>query len=341
MATMMRRMLGRSVYGVPDSPSSSTFKMTLARMYRRQGVDTLPAHLADTLGTAITRVQQLDVGVFRVDRRRGPPLVARLFSSLRPETAVHGDLEVLELLQMAPFPAERPFGPDPLSTHQGQLLLVTEFVRSAAKSALPAGDPIMDLGALVGRLHRSLRPTGAADRPSGALHHYSEGTLADELKTAGQWLHEVEPQLKVSDHDAFETLGRALAAADAAAGLPEAFIHPDPVPKNAVFTTAGPVLVDWAGAGRGPRLVSLALVLRSGWAGPRFVQGYASEVELTSEERVRAPEILMTRALIDVAFRVCREPSIVRQQVKRIPSLRRRSVALATTALGDERDAPM
>ena len=63
--------------------------------------------------------------------------------------------------------------------------------------------------------HLAVRPGGATDRPAGALHHYAEGTPADD-----------------------------------ATGLPEAFVHPDPVPKNAIFTPGGPVLVDWAGAGR-------------------------------------------------------------------------------------------
>jgi thiamine kinase-like enzyme len=110
-------------------------------------------------------------------------------------------------------------------------------------------------------------------------------------------------------------------------------VHPDPVPKNVVFTGDGPVLVDWAGAGRGPRLASLALVLRSSWAGAPFMRGYARWVELDGEERGRAAEVLMTRALIDIAFRACREPGTVRQQVKRLPAVRKRIGALAAAVL--------
>jgi hypothetical protein len=93
------------------------------------------------------------------------------------------------------------------------------------------------------------------------------------------------------------------------------------------------VLVDWAGAGRGPRLASLALVLRSSWAGPRFMRGYATAVELDAEERRRAPDVLMTRALIDIAFRVCCEPGTVRRQVQRLSAVRKQIDTLAAVAL--------
>jgi Ser/Thr protein kinase RdoA (MazF antagonist) len=302
-------------------------------MYRRTGVDTLPAHLDEAFGIAAAKVQQLDVGVFRVDRVTGTPVVARLFSARRAHAAVLGDLAVLEQLRAAGFPAERPFGPQALSRHEGQSVLVTHFVRAAPQPARPAGDPVVALGSLVGQLHRLGRPAGAADRPAGALHHYAEGTPADELSAARRWLRDIEPRVAAADRDQLEVLRRALADADDATGLPEAFVHPDPVPKNTVFTRDGPVLVDWAGAGRGPRLASLALVLRSSWAGPRFMRGYAASVELDAEERRRAPDILMTRALIDIAFRVCREPAKIGPQVRRLSAVRKRADALAAAVL--------
>jgi Ser/Thr protein kinase RdoA (MazF antagonist) len=302
-------------------------------MFRRQGVDTLPGHLEEVFGIAVSKVQQLDVGVFRVDRLQGTPMVARLFSLRRAHAAALGDLAVLEQLQAAAFPAERPFGPEPLSIHDDQSVLVTHFVRRAPKSLAPTGDPIVALGELVGRLHRMALPAGVADRPAGALHHYAEGTPAAELNAAQRWLRDIEPRVAAGDRDQLAVLGRALADADDATGLPEAFVHPDPVLKNTVFTKDGPVLVDWAGAGRGPRIASLALVLRSAWAGPRFMRGYATSVELDAEERRRAPDVLMARALIDIAFRVCREPGKVRPQVRRLPAIRRQTAAMAAAAL--------
>ena len=49
-------------------------------------------------------------------------------------------------------------------------------------------------------------------------------------------------------------------------GVPEAFVHPDFVPVNAIATASGPGLpiLDWTNAGRGPRGWSLGFIL-----GPR------------------------------------------------------------------------
>ncbi|MGH9125369.1 MAG: phosphotransferase, partial [Acidimicrobiales bacterium] len=293
-----------------DQPPAPSFDATLTRMYQRTGVDRLPAHLEEVFGITVAKIRQLDVGVFRVDRVKATPLLVRLFSERRPHAGALGDLAVLRQLQAAEFPAERPFGTEPLSIHEGQSVLVTDFVRAAPKSAAPAR-PVMALGALVGRLHKLALPTGAADRPAGALHHFAEGTPADELGAARLWLQDIEPRVAAVDRDQLGALRRALEDADDASDLPEAFVHPDPVPKNTFFTRDGPVLVDWAGAGRGPRLASLALVLRSSWAGRPFMRGYATQVELEADERRRAADVLMIRPLVDIAFRVCREPAKV------------------------------
>jgi hypothetical protein len=98
---------------VPDSLSPPPFKMALARMYRRVGVDALPAHLAEVLGISVTKVQQLDVGVFRVDHVNGPPLVARLFSSLRSEAAPLGDLRCSNSWSRRSFRPNVPSDPFP------------------------------------------------------------------------------------------------------------------------------------------------------------------------------------------------------------------------------------
>src|ERR1700691_1937200 len=77
------RLARRSVWAVTDRPPAPSFDATLARMYRRRGVDTLPAHLEEVLGIAVAKVRQLDVGVCRVDRRPGAPVLARLFAARR------------------------------------------------------------------------------------------------------------------------------------------------------------------------------------------------------------------------------------------------------------------
>jgi Ser/Thr protein kinase RdoA (MazF antagonist) len=293
-------------------------------MYQREGVDSLPAHLEKTYGITVTKVSQLDVGVFRVDRSGpGTPLIARLFSAARSHAAAEADLAVLRYLAEIGFPAERPFGDGALTSHESQALLVTEFVKQVAKAKRPRY-PILTLGAMIGRLHGLPVPVGA-DRPAGALHHFAEGTMADELHAVGTWLDSIEARVPAGDGDAFDTIRTTVAAADGGDGLPEAFVHPDPVPKNAIFTADGPVLVDWTSAGRGPRLASMTLVLRSGWAAVPFMKGYARVASLTDDERDRLPELLFSRRLIDLVFRVCRDPKTTVSTAKKLTALRRDS----------------
>jgi Ser/Thr protein kinase RdoA (MazF antagonist) len=318
------------------TPPSPVFDAVLERMYQRHGVDTLPAHLDATYGIAVTKMSQLDVGVFRVDRRdRGTPLVVRMFSAARPHAAAEGDLAVLRYLAGVGFPSERPFGDGVLTRHEGQAVLVTEFVRQVATDKRPPY-PIVALGAIVGRLHGLAVPAGA-DRPAGALHHFAEGTMTDELRAVAGWLDSIEARVPNGAGDAFDAMRAEVAAADGGDGLPEALVHPDPVPKNVIFTADGPVLVDWTAAGRGPRLASMALLLRSGWAAKPFMKGYARVVDLTAEERDRLPELLFSRQLIDLVFRVCRDPTTTVATAKKLPTLRRDSYAKATELFARKR----
>jgi Ser/Thr protein kinase RdoA (MazF antagonist) len=315
------------------TPPASMFDSVLQRMYQRGGVETLPAHLGKAYGITVTKMSQLDVGVFRVDRSGGgAPLVARLFSAARPYAAAEADLAVLRYLAEVGFPSERPLGDCPLTSHEGQALLVTEFVKQAAKDNRPPY-PILTLGVIIGRLHGLAVPAGA-DRPAGALHHFAEGTMADELRAVAGWLDSIEDRVPSGGGDDLDTIRAAVAAADGGDGLPEAFVHPDPVPKNVIFTADGPVLVDWTSAGRGPRLASMALVLRSGWAAVPFMKGYSRVVTLTDEERDRLPGLLFSRQLIDLVFRVCRDPGTAVTTAKKLTALHRETEAKARDLLG-------
>jgi len=290
-------------------------------MYQREGVDTLPAHLQESYGIAVTKMTKLDVGVFRIDQSdKGTPLVARLFSQARPYALAEGDLAVLRYLAELGFPAERPFGDVPLTRHQGQALLVTEFIKQAPKPKRPPY-PILRLGAMIGRLHGLGVPAGA-DRAAGALHHFAEGTVADELRAVAGWLDSIEDRVPDGAGDALDILRVTVSAADGGGGLPEAFVHPDPVPKNVIFTADGPILVDWTSAGRGPRLASMTLVLRSRWAAVPFMKGYSKMVSLTDDERDRLAGLLFSRQLIDLVFGVCRDPSTTVRRAKKLTALR-------------------
>ena len=77
----------------------------------------------------------------------------------------------------------------------------------------------------------------------------------------------------------------------------------------------------------------MTLILRSGWAARPFMSGYAEEIALTEEERGRLPELLFTRSLIDLCFRVCLKPETTTASAKKLTALRRDSDAKAREAL--------
>jgi Ser/Thr protein kinase RdoA (MazF antagonist) len=305
-------------------PPAAAFDAVLHAMYERSGVGGLGAHLETAHGIGVKQLRKLDVGVFRVDRSdKGKTAVARLFSRARPHSAAEADLAVLRHLAAARFPAERPFEDRPLSIYQDQSVLLTEFIRPAPKPKRPPY-PIVALGEMIGRLHGIPVPP-AADRPAGALHHFAQGTMDDELRAAAGWLSAVEPRAPAEAMTALATLRSAVASAEGGAGLPEALVHPDPVPKNTIFTAEGPVLVDWTSAGRGPRLASMSLVLQSGWAAVPFLKGYARVIDLEESELDHLAELLFSRGLMSLVFRVCLDPATAPAAARRLASLRRQT----------------
>lgn len=292
------------------------FDTALNRMYTRVALDRLPAHLENTYGIDVAGTEQLDVGVIRVDRRDGPTWVARVFSTLRPASATVGDAAVLRHLEGHDFPAERLATADPVSSLEGQQVLVTEFVPSVKRKLQP--DAYEILGRLQARLHALPLPTDEAARPAGALHHFGMGSRRDELDAAAGWLDQIEERVPEADRSRLDKVRQALAEADDGSGLPEAVIHPDPVPKNMVRTEPGYAYVDWTGAGVGPRAVSLAWILA-----PRLIAGYQETIPITDEEWERLPGIVGSRKLIDLCFGLCLKPERTASMVKRIATIKR------------------
>jgi Ser/Thr protein kinase RdoA (MazF antagonist) len=87
--------------------------------------------------------------------------------------------------------------------------------------------------------------------------------------------------------------------------LPHALTHPDLNPANAITssTTGRTTLVDWAGAGRGPRLWSLAFLLwAAGASGLHSVDSvigaYGQHVRLEQDELDRLAGAIAARPVI-------------------------------------------
>jgi aminoglycoside phosphotransferase (APT) family kinase protein len=255
------------------------------------------SHLERTYGIRVAAITELDVGVFRVDRHDGPSWVARVFPAARPLEGVEGDAAILRRLGDRGFPAERCAHPEPVSTFAGQGVLVTEFVEAAAP--LRPGRPAAFLGALLGRLHAN---PGTGLRAGGAWHHLSfTGGPREEVDAARDLLTDALPRVGVRYLALYDRLRDEVETTDDCHDLPHAFVHPDFVPANAIPTPDQRlVIVDWAGAGRGPRLWSLGFLLwAAGARSPRLVDvvvsRYRKHVTLEPEELTRLAGAIHSR----------------------------------------------
>ena len=279
-------------------------------VYRRPGEEDLPGHLERQYGIEVTGVTKLAAGVLRVDRRDGLPWVARMHLIARPAERARRDAQVLRFVERQRCAAERCVVSDPVSELGGRAVLVTEFVAGRPWPASPAAD--CELGDYVGRLH-ALRTDGpepedaAARRRAGSLHHLPdyEGGPEQDLAAAAAMLTDVEDRVPAEHAATHAALRALLPRGDDCRGLPETFVHPDAARVNVLTAGGGPVLMDWTGAGTGPRLASLAVLLHS--AGPggaaEVLRGYGRHQQLTAEELDRLEGVLWIRPLWLAAWR--------------------------------------
>jgi Ser/Thr protein kinase RdoA (MazF antagonist) len=268
-------------------------------VYRRPGAEALPAHLEARYGINVDKVTKLAPGVYRVHRLDGPSWVARAHLTARPIDRARADTEVLRLLERRGVRAERCAHPEPVSELDGRAIVVTKFVSGARWPATPASAHA--LGLLLGQVHCLETEPGPSQRPAGSLHHLPdyEGLPGQDLAAASAMLADLDGRVPAERQQVYESLQQLMDRADDCAGLPETFVHPDPVRVNTIATGAGPVLVDWTGAGVGPRLASLAVLLHgSGPAGAAdVIRGYDEYQELTAEELDRLEGALWIRPL--------------------------------------------
>lgn len=301
----------------------------LNRMYNRTALDELGSHLEKTHGISVAGLTKLDVGVFKVDRHDGGPWVARVFPAARPALAAEGDVAALRYVEKHGLAAERLAVGKPRSELDGQQVVVTEFVvESAAKNRRHGS--LIDM--IVAQHSLPLPSCGPANRPAGALHHYAEGTRAEELRAVARWLDQIEERVSAKDAAAFDKVRAAVDTADGGEGLPVAFIHPDPAPKNIIRSVDGPVLVDWTGAGIGARVLSLELLLNWASTSAASIAAYTSVIPLTDEEWDRLPGVLLSGRLVRMCFGLCLEPQKASAVASKLTAARRDSEKRVATA---------
>ena len=185
-------------------------------------------------------------------------------------------------------------------------LLVTEYVE-----ARPAPKPGFVLAWCGGLLAR-LATRSVEELPPGGGWHRLGQTPPLEIDAALRLTSEV-------GGSASELLD-LLAGADDADGLPEGLIHPDMTPPNAIPQgESPPVVIDWLGVGRGPRIWALAFLLFA--SGPRaartVIERYRRSVTITDEEWHRLPDIMLVRPLTLDVWSVAYERLTVHQAITR------------------------
>jgi len=277
-------------------------------------------HLHERYGIEVAAMEALDLGVFRVDRRDGPSWVARVFPVDRPLADVRAEAELLGALEESGFPAERCAHDEPVSDWSGQAVLVTEFVEPAAP--LKPGRPAALLGGMLGALHTR---AGTQFRSGGAWHHLSlSGGPREEIAAAGELLDDAVDQVPARQLAMFDRLREAVERADDCDDLPHALVHPDCAPANAVPTPDERlVIVDWTGAGRGPRLWSLGFLLfAAGAVHPRLVElavsRYRKRISLEPEELDRLDGAIGGRPLMLDCWSYCHGRRSLAETVERI-----------------------
>jgi Ser/Thr protein kinase RdoA (MazF antagonist) len=265
----------------------------------RPSAERVAAHLVQTYDLQPGRCTALDHDVYRFQRDDGPSWVARVFPVERTPGAVAGDAEILRLLEPTPFPAERCAHDEPVSVLDGNSVLVTEFVDGSRPER--GGRIFAVLGALLGALHA--RP-GDGIRAGGGWHHLTpQGGPRDEIYAAIDLLERRIGQLAGNDAaQVDELLGELDATADCD-DLPQCFVHPDFVPLNAIATPdGGTTIVDWAGAGRGPRIWSLGFLLYATGGHPKLIElvmsRYRRRIDLEPEELAALRGVLQARPLL-------------------------------------------
>jgi Ser/Thr protein kinase RdoA (MazF antagonist) len=293
-------------------------------------IERLPAHLEALAGAAVVRMTPLEPWAphhaQRVDLSDGRAWAVRLHPPSRPRREVEGDAELLRFLEQHDFPAERVVddGEGPVSTlddPDAHTVLRTWLIpgvncRGDNRPAVVGG-----VGELLGRLHALPLPDEAdgssVTREAGGWHHLSTGG-GGRRADVDALLPALDAKAEGLPADQQEDARRLRAAVDAIDGctdLPQTLINIDFGGPNIMRTPTGElVAVDWTGAGRGARVLSLTGLCVEGGA-PHvlepFVEGYLRHSPPLSEEELdRLPAAMAVHGFVlDCWMHVHREVS--------------------------------
>ena len=205
-------------------------------------------------------------------------------------------------------------------------VLITEYVEPS-----PAPGPGFVLAWCAGLLGRLAVPPANDLAAGGGWHRLGPTPSRRDRRGACSWWPRRSFGAELVD---------TLADADDGAGLPETLIHADLTPPNAVPQgEQPPVIIDWIGVGRGPRIWPLAFLLYvAGPAGARrTLDRYARSVAL-SEELARLPAVMIARPLTLDLWAVAYERMTAHEAVTRCRAHRARVAAIAAALNDPDRD---
>lgn len=198
----------------------------------------------------------------RVEGVGSAPWLMRAYSHPNSDHRQARLVQVLELLAATSFPAPRliPTASGRTAVEAGQWhMVMTTFVQG---DVLTDNGPaaLRQLGEALGQLH-----TLSASWPPAVLQALPIAGWTPTSQFVPFALQEMEataalvsPALQAT----YEEILQALHSLPPMTDLPQALLHNDCVPTNAVVTPEGRlVLIDWADAGRGPMLIDLAWLL--------------------------------------------------------------------------------
>ncbi|HET9060372.1 MAG TPA: phosphotransferase [Acidimicrobiales bacterium] len=270
-------------------------------VFHRDATASLGEHLSGAYGIAVERVEELDVGTFKVQIKSGSPWVARVFPSTRPEADVQREVDVMHHLDPVGFPVEKFPVARPVSVLEGQPVVVTEFVHGSEMKSGAAN--FGRIGRLLGELHTVQVDEGWQRHPGGAWHHLALDTSpAGELMVLRSLLSPARHRVTVGEENLYDKLVAAVEAADACADLPHALGHPDLVPRNMIVRPGkSPTVIDWAGVGWYPRVMSLGSTLwaaRDARSVSSAVGAYREKVTLSAAEMDRLATAVAHRPLV-------------------------------------------
>jgi Ser/Thr protein kinase RdoA (MazF antagonist) len=309
-------------------------------------------HLEAQYNLEIETIHKLDEDVYRVQilSPQKRCWVARVFHHpANAYSAVQSLLVLLDYLKQQGYPSEE-LAVDPSVSALTQIkdssecVLVTKWVAGQAPER--NRNTFYRLGTLLGKLHSLPVPSDCIS-PGGGWHHLNlSGGVTAEIESAISVIREVEAESSEGDeiqqghHGLITELRKLQVEFSPESQLPVALTHPDLTPSN-VISHASPdsgdsapgsadeiwTIIDWAGAGIGPRIFSLGFLLAVATARGKMIlvdavlKGYRTFCSLEPLEIAHLVSAGYVRFLTMGCWEIGRGRKSVNQILETLPEL--------------------